>query len=69
MRRGTAMSAALTLCGYSASGSPVRRARLKFNLADASALACGLLMVGYAGGVKAGIALPPVPALAAPAKG
>jgi len=65
MRRGAAMSAALSLRGYSATRAPLRRVPLKFDSADALALACGLLVVGYAGGVQAGVAPPPVPAMAA----
>jgi energy-coupling factor transport system permease protein len=67
VRRGADMAAALDLRGFSASEDRVRRARLKFDFADATALACGLLIVGYAGAVRAEIVPPPDPAMA-PAK-
>jgi energy-coupling factor transporter transmembrane protein EcfT len=64
VRRGAAIAAALDMRGGSARQPAGRRVRLKFDMADAAALTCGLLIVGYAGLVGAEVMPPPHAALA-----
>lgn len=59
VRRGSAMTAALDMRGFSARHADVRRVRLKFDGADAAALACGLAIVIYAGAIRADF-VPPI---------
>jgi energy-coupling factor transport system permease protein len=67
VRRGAAMTAALDVRGFSAADAHVRRARYKFDLADASALGVGLMIVGYASAIRAEFVEPVHPVLDTPA--
>jgi energy-coupling factor transport system permease protein len=55
VRRGAQMTAALDMRGFSFRSPKVRRARLKFDFADATVLMAGLAVVGYAGMVRAAV--------------
>lgn len=57
-RRGGAMMAALDMRGFSDRTAPVRRTRRRFDLRDAGALASGMLLVVYAGAIRADIVEP-----------
>jgi energy-coupling factor transport system permease protein len=67
VRRGAQMTAALDTRGFSFRSPKVRRARLKFDFADATVLMTGLAVVGYAGMVRADVLEAP-PALEQSAK-
>jgi energy-coupling factor transport system permease protein len=64
VRRGANMSAALNVRGFSPAKDHVRRAHLKFDFADAAAICIAVVIVGYAGVVKAKVVQPPADFLA-----
>ncbi|MGQ9366392.1 energy-coupling factor transporter transmembrane component T family protein [Azospirillum sp. ST 5-10] len=59
VRRAQAMMSALDMRGFSFSGNTnARRTRLKFDLADGAALACGVLILASAGADRYGLVEP-----------